>query len=112
MNTLLCPVGVGLFVVIVYRGWQQPSFPRVIGLLLLLTNGGLVANWCHALRYIYRIRELFQVGYFSAAQEGSPLDAVLEVAAGAINHLLFFVLSTIIILLLMIGHSLNLLGRL
>jgi hypothetical protein len=75
----------------------------IIAGLAVLVGVQIVYQWWRILRYYARIRSLYSMKSADEAEEGSPLDLALRVAAGGLSDLLFYCFGMALIMLVVLG---------
>jgi hypothetical protein len=91
---------------ILYRHWQ--SLNVFVAILLGVPIGAqLIYQWLRTLRYYSRVRELYLRKSDEEAQDGSPLDSALRIAAGGLTDLLFYCYGMTLVALILVGALLT-----
>jgi hypothetical protein len=104
--TSVCLAALTMDIVILYQQWDRLS-SFTLSMLCLVAIGVVNTLW-RGYRYLGRVRDLYLDGFIANVEPGSPLDIAMGVAAGAINEMLFFSFSTMVLLL---GCVLNILNH-
>jgi hypothetical protein len=104
--TLVCAACMVLFAYTIYNYWSRLWQFEVL-ILFQVAWGGVAATWWRVFRYISRVRELFDGDLSETLEPSSPLNVVMNVAASAINELMFFLYGSICLLVVYIISLLN-----
>jgi hypothetical protein len=102
-------VGLAAVVADVYilsRHWHTLGSFGVI-ILAVLIGVQLIYQWSRTLRYYSRVRELYLRKSDEEAQDGSPLDLALRIAAGGLTDLLFYCYGMTLLALILVGALLT-----
>jgi hypothetical protein len=68
-----------------------------------LVGAQLIYQWWRTLRYYRKIRELYTTKAGDEAEDGSPLDLALRIAAGGLSDVLFYSYGMALIMLIVTG---------
>jgi hypothetical protein len=88
---------------ILYKNWDQLTSPMLL-LIFMVVWGGAIGSLGRAIRQHATIHELFLVGKIDQIEEDSPLDVALSVAERSLKDGLFYLFTTIIMLLFVLMH--------